>query len=136
MGRGTLAWLRRALTATTDTILMLARPTVITGLIGSPAEYSLAPVLGMAGEAVGVMDAAVGLTGAVDMVTDAVDTVTDAAATVMDAVATAALGTPDEGATPVAATAAASMVVVAGSTVVADFTVAVATAAGGTANRR
>lgn len=49
------AGLRSAITATTDTILTLAHPTVTTGLTGSRAVCSLAPVLGTAGAAAGDM---------------------------------------------------------------------------------
>jgi hypothetical protein len=52
--------LRRAPTAITDIILTLARLTAITGLIGFPAAYSLAPARGMAGDARGVGAAGVG----------------------------------------------------------------------------
>jgi hypothetical protein len=53
---------RYAITATMDIILTRARPTVITGLTGLPAESSSALVRGMAGAVVGEAGAVVGAT--------------------------------------------------------------------------
>ena len=136
--------LRSATMATTDTTLTLARPTVTTGLTGSRAAFSSAPVLGMDGAEAGEADgAAAGVAATTDeeATAGAVVAATTVAQDMVDAVmlgaVTLAADTRAVGSEVTRSTAAASMAAAAFTVVeaVGSTVEAVDTAAAGIGNQ-